>query len=364
VARARRFSGGSQEGNGMFSTGDINPQASGSASIGVNQVDGIGGFNTNIKPYAHIHINSGVWHDPTNGEPSGVLRFGVRNEQSTSGPPSNPPGFELSFDGGASFPLRICGSRKSLYSGSTIQQMTPGAFTLHSSGLFRIDSELSQFLSTIDGGISISTAAPSLSDGDILLDAFNGIQLQVKDGDIDLTSFGFKNRGGQITLSSFASSGRLDFQFGPHQGWYSKLTHASTGGPKNNGSWPLPHSGQMLEQIVRREKGKSITIERPAVNNDLTWFYTNQAITISEVESVLRGSFDASGLFAIRYSSNRSLAGTELTTIAITCTNRTTGQITSSFAAPNIPADNWVWIAVSGVSGVATSQLHVTVHFN
>src|SRR6185503_9099027 len=70
--------------------------------------------------------------------------------------------------------------------------------------------------------------------------------------------------GGQISVRPFGGSGRLEYRFGPHQAWAERLTHASVGGPANDGFWPIPHSGQILEQIVRREKSKSMTIERPA----------------------------------------------------------------------------------------------------
>jgi hypothetical protein len=155
----------------------------------------------------------------------------------------------------------------------------------------------------------------------------------------------------------------MQFRFGPHQGWAAKLTHSSTGGPANDGFWPLPHSGQILEMIARTPKSKAITIERPAVNQDLTMWYTNEPITVTEVESVVRGAIDASGSFSIRYGSDRSAVGTELTTLPISCTSRTTGQITTSFAAASIPADNWVWIGVSGVSGVATQHMNVTLQY-
>lgn len=169
--------------------------------------------------------------------------------------------------------------------------------------------------------------------------------------------------GGQINLSAFIGSGQIEYRYGPFQSWAMKVRNVGTGGPAGDGFHPIPHSGQINLMVLRAPKAKAITIERPAVNNDLTIWYTNEPITITEVESVLRGGFDASGQFSIRYDSDRSAVGTELTTLPITCTNRSTGQITTSFAAPNIPADNWIWIGVSGVSGVATTQMNVTIQY-
>lgn len=189
----------------------------------------------------------------------------------------------------------------------------------------------------------------------------------------DLAFFAFRNisydagtaaqPGGQINLSAFVGSGQLEYRYGPHQSWAMKVRNISTGGPASDGFWPIPHSGYIDTMILRAIKTKAILIERPAVNQDLTMWYTNEAITVTEVESVVRGAIDASGSFSIRYGSDRSAVGTELTTLPISCTSRTTGQITTSFAAPSIPADNWVWIGVSGVSGVATQHMNVTLQY-
>jgi hypothetical protein len=613
VPRFRRIRGGPGEGKGMFSTGDLNPQGSGTASIGVNQIDGKGGFGTSIKPYAHVHMNSGVWHD--NSGQSGVLRY-----NRAAG------GFEVSIDGGATFALvastisidlddayevgnEINQNQRTLSptalsdGGMVIGQVpvlikhaTPGAgntngsrslvqgredagviasgFSLTSNlpntfaysalgpGFLHLQASGTQSTaprffaiglgnvgSIIEGlGIFSTDAAMQWNARDISIATDAG----EADGNVVINTGNTSNGlGGQISLEPFGSSGRLEFRFGPHQAWYEKLTHSSTGGPANDGFWPLPHSGQIAQMIanagggaqslqaaynggneialqvdnsfrdrgvvirdkntsqagvvaaktditlnyslaasgftgpngefafhkmmpngmlirssgiagqptsvfglgyqdlaprivtvftdstiaitgqqdfsvlagivsqsggqvalkaftgsgeiqyrygphqswamkvrniatggtssdgfwpiphsgyidtmiLRAIKTKAITIERPALNQDLTIWYTNEPITIIEVESVVRGTADASGSFAIRYGSSRALSGTELTTTAIQCTSRSTGQITSSFDAPTIPADNWVWIGVSGVSGVPTTQLNVTLQY-
>ena len=72
-------------------TGDLSPRGSGTASLGVDMHNGMGGFTTDIRPYAHVHMNSGVWHDASTGQ-SGVLRFD--HQQGI---------FEVSVDGGLTF---------------------------------------------------------------------------------------------------------------------------------------------------------------------------------------------------------------------------------------------------------------------
>lgn len=208
------------------------------------------------------------------------------------------------------------------------------------------------------------------SNGDLFFNVAEDITLSTDDGDILLTSANNDGTGlgGQLTLDAFDGSGSLQYRMGPFEAWAQSPSYDSTGGPASDGYHPIPHSGQILQMILENGGGggaqsKAITIETPKVNDDLTIWYTNSAITVSEVESVVRGDFDASGQFAIRYAADRSQFGTELTSEAITCTSRTTGEITTSFAAASIPADNWIWIGVSGVSGVATDQLNVTIQY-
>jgi len=75
--------------------GDIVPSLSGFANLGVDvSANGINAFDFDtIRPFGHIHQNSGVFHHATStGWESGVLRFN-----------SATPCFEVSTDGGISF---------------------------------------------------------------------------------------------------------------------------------------------------------------------------------------------------------------------------------------------------------------------
>ncbi|MCV0439807.1 MAG: hypothetical protein K5880_14360 [Hydrogenophaga sp.] len=71
-------------------TGDLVPRASGAASLGVEQV-GLCGMTEDIRPFCHVHMNSGVWHDPRQGQ-SGVIRYDL-----------NTSAFQASVDGGLTF---------------------------------------------------------------------------------------------------------------------------------------------------------------------------------------------------------------------------------------------------------------------
>lgn len=76
---------------GVF-TGDLLPRSSGSASLGAEQTNGMGGFTGDIRPYAHVHQVSGVLHHAGS---SGILRFGFDELGN--------PIIECSTDGGTTF---------------------------------------------------------------------------------------------------------------------------------------------------------------------------------------------------------------------------------------------------------------------
>lgn len=67
----------------------------------------------------------------------------------------------------------------------------------------------------------------------------------------------------QVTLSAFAASGRLRYEFGPHEAWHVSPSHTSD-------FFPIPHSGQIEEMIsagggggitsINGENGPAITL--------------------------------------------------------------------------------------------------------
>lgn len=73
--------------------GDLVPASSGFANLGVNvSSNGQDAFDiTTLRPFNHVHLVSGVFHDPMYGQ-SGVIRF---NQQRSA--------FQVSVDGGLTF---------------------------------------------------------------------------------------------------------------------------------------------------------------------------------------------------------------------------------------------------------------------
>ncbi len=54
---------------------------------------------------------------------------------------------------------------------------------------------------------------------------------------------------GQISHQYFGGSGRLEWRFGPHEGLAIRTSNPVGGSPYNDGFWPVPHSGQVIQMI-------------------------------------------------------------------------------------------------------------------
>jgi hypothetical protein len=107
--------------------------------------------------------------------------------------------------------------------------------------------------------------------------------------------------------------------------------------------------------------GRSISVYAPTTTDNITMFYTSNDLTLSNIESVVRGA--GTGVtFSVKYGTDRSASGTEVVTNGINCTNTTNGLSTTSFNNGTISASSFVWLTVSGVSG-NPNELSVTLEF-
>lgn len=106
---------------------------------------------------------------------------------------------------------------------------------------------------------------------------------------------------------------------------------------------------------------KSITVPSPLVTDNITFFFTDIALTFNKVVSVVRGSATPNVVFLLSYESSRH-TGADRTNICenITCANTTNGVFTTSFANATVPANNYVTLTFSTVSGTV-DELHVTM---
>jgi acyl-CoA reductase-like NAD-dependent aldehyde dehydrogenase len=113
------------------------------------------------------------------------------------------------------------------------------------------------------------------------------------------------------------------------------------------------------KHIIQLEK--AITIESPTNTEDISFFYTDVAITIQEIIAVCVGT-TPSVTYTIRHSTDRNATGNEVVTSGSTTTSTTTGDSVTSFNDATIPADSFVWLETTAESGTITS-LSVNVRF-
>lgn len=115
-----------------------------------------------------------------------------------------------------------------------------------------------------------------------------------------------------------------------------------------------------VEAVLTPIQSKSITIETPTASEDISMFYTDEAITITKMVFVITGSTSATT--TIRHHTDRNNAGNEVVTGGTTANSTTTGNVVTSFNDATVPADSFVWLETTALSGTPTS-LNVTIFF-
>lgn len=108
-----------------------------------------------------------------------------------------------------------------------------------------------------------------------------------------------------------------------------------------------------LEAVLTPIMSKSITIESPTASEDISMFYSDEAITITKIVFVITGS--TSVTTTIRQGTDRSAAGTEVVTGGTTANSTTTGNVVTSFNDATVPADSFIWLETTSLSGTPTS---------
>ena len=102
---------------------------------------------------------------------------------------------------------------------------------------------------------------------------------------------------------------------------------------------------------------RSITIAGPLVNDSFTLFRTSRETTINSVVGLVSGG---SVTYELRYAGDRTTTGT-LATVSDTVTNTTNGD-TATVQNQPIPADRWVWVEITAVSGTV-DEFNLSVAF-
>jgi hypothetical protein len=128
--------------------------------------------------------------------------------------------------------------------------------------------------------------------------------------------------------------------------------------------YSMNDSGTELEVLGQKDsETKSIAIESPTASEDITFFFTPVAITITEMRAVLVGGTTPSLTWTIRHSTDRTLAGSEVVTGGTITTSATTGSDVTVFNDATIPADSFVWVETTAHTGGATA-LAITLAFD
>lgn len=114
------------------------------------------------------------------------------------------------------------------------------------------------------------------------------------------------------------------------------------------------------EVVLTPIMSKSVTVESPTAAEDISLFYTDDAITITKIVFVIVWS--TSVTTTIRHHTDRSNTGNEVVTGWTTANSTTTGNVVTSFNDPTVPADSFVWLETTALSGTPTS-LNVTIFY-
>lgn len=111
------------------------------------------------------------------------------------------------------------------------------------------------------------------------------------------------------------------------------------------------------------ERDKTFNLEDPTASEDGPHFFTNKAITVTEMRAVLVGSATPSVTWTIRHAVlDRNATGAEVVTGGTTTTSTTAGSDVTAFNDATIPADSYVWLETTAQSGTVT-RLGITVFF-
>lgn len=102
---------------------------------------------------------------------------------------------------------------------------------------------------------------------------------------------------------------------------------------------------------------KSITIEAPVSGDDITWFFTNRAITAAEIRLVNKETGAGSCVVTIRHGTDRNSTGTVVDTNTVT--SNTTGHDVTAISDATIPANSFVWIEIGTTTN--TDEVHITM---
>ena len=102
-------------------------------------------------------------------------------------------------------------------------------------------------------------------------------------------------------------------------------------------------------------KSKSIIIENPTAAEDISYFFTDKAITVRKIRAVLTGSASPSVTWTIRHGSDRAAAGSEIVTGGTVTVDTIAGSDVTSFDDATIAVNSHIWVETTAQSGTVNS---------
>ena len=107
---------------------------------------------------------------------------------------------------------------------------------------------------------------------------------------------------------------------------------------------------------------KAITIENPTATEDITMFYTDTAVTITKMTTILiQSNPSPSVTWTLRHATDRTAVGNEVVTNGSTTINTTTGSVITAFSDPTVAANSFLWLETT--ASVNTSQMNLTIKY-
>lgn len=106
---------------------------------------------------------------------------------------------------------------------------------------------------------------------------------------------------------------------------------------------------------------KTINLPDPVANGNFTMFWTNTAITVANVTSVVYGSSPEVN-FTLYSGPNRDGTSNTVMQANIACSDLTVGNVQTTFANNIIAANSYVWVHVLTTSGTV-QNFHLTLKF-
>lgn len=104
---------------------------------------------------------------------------------------------------------------------------------------------------------------------------------------------------------------------------------------------------------------KGMVFIEPDTTETVTLFHTADAITVASVAAMVLGDSGCSVTFSLFFGPDRN-SGTEIITGGTTLVEDPSGNVITALDEPAIPADSWVWLAITNTTGFV-GEFHVSL---